>query len=159
MKKRKGDGDSQPQRAADGVLSRRALLKHTGAWTAASLGVGLPACSSDDGEPGDEEPEPETDVCGVEEYEGDLGPEDLFQHGVASGDPLSDAVILWTRVTTADDADVDVVWEISSSADFSDCVAHGTVTTNADRDFTVKDDAGMRVREAMGMARLDWRGW
>ena len=24
---------------------------------------------------------------------------DLFQHGVASGDPLSDRVILWTRVT------------------------------------------------------------
>ena len=28
----------------------------------------------------------------------------VFQHGVASGDPLADAVVLWTRVTPTPEA-------------------------------------------------------
>ena len=42
-----------------------------------------------------------------------LGPDDLhFTHGVASGDPMEDSVILWTRVSPVKDnvvADVDVL--------------------------------------------------
>lgn len=75
------------------------------------------------------------------EYEGLLGPATLFSHGVASGDPLSSAVILWTRVSTESDVSVDVWWEISLTADFSWRVAIGTVTASSERDFTVKVDA------------------
>jgi alkaline phosphatase D len=67
-----------------------------------------------------------------------------FRHGVASGDPLPDAVILWTRVTREDGEaaePVDVTWEIASDATFASVVGRGTVTTDASRDYTVKVDA------------------
>jgi alkaline phosphatase D len=66
-----------------------------------------------------------------------------FRHGVASGDPTPEAVILWTRVTQEGGATgpVDVTWEIARDVAFSAIVARGTVTTDAERDFTVKIDA------------------
>ena len=72
-----------------------------------------------------------------------------FAHGVASGDPLPDAVILWTRVTPSPDAKPgsgrgapsQVTWEMSRAADFSTVVASGTAGTDASRDHTVKVDA------------------
>lgn len=75
---------------------------------------------------------------------------DVFRHGVASGDPLPDRVILWTRVTPAADAvpgsgrgpQVAVTWQVATDADFTSVVAGGEVTTGPDRDHTVKVDAG-----------------
>lgn len=64
-----------------------------------------------------------------------------FAHGVASGDPLADRVILWTRVTASGSGDIDVGWEIAEESDFARPVASGIVRTGADRDFTVKVDA------------------
>ena len=68
----------------------------------------------------------------------------VFAHGIASGDPTSDAVILWTRVTpdNPNDGPVDVVWEMDKDSDFGSLAASGTFTTNAARDWTVKVDAG-----------------
>src|SRR4051794_41186880 len=65
----------------------------------------------------------------------------VFRHGVASGDPLPEAVILWTRATGDGGAPVTVSWEIAKDPAFSERVGGGTVTTDADRDFTVKVDA------------------
>ncbi|MBW3576691.1 MAG: alkaline phosphatase D family protein [Actinobacteria bacterium] len=62
-----------------------------------------------------------------------------FQHGVASGDPEADRVVLWTRVSTPDDP-VDVRWRIARDEDLSDVVASGVTTTGSDRDRTVKID-------------------
>ena len=62
----------------------------------------------------------------------------VFGHGVASGDPLADAVILWTRVTTNEAASVR--WEIAKDMAFADVAAVGTATANAERDYTVKVD-------------------
>ncbi len=67
-------------------------------------------------------------------------PQVAFEHGVASGDPLADRVILWTRVTTTQQS-VAVDWAIASDADFTQVVDSGTVTTDASRDYTVKVDA------------------
>jgi predicted extracellular nuclease/phosphodiesterase/alkaline phosphatase D-like protein len=68
-----------------------------------------------------------------------------FSHGVASGDPYTDSVILWTRITPpADFAGlVDVQWDIATSADFStgSLVRSGVFTTSAGRDWTVKVEA------------------
>lgn len=75
------------------------------------------------------------------EFEGEPGPETLFSHGVASGDPLPDAVVLWTRLSPADAAAVDVFWEIARDQGFSDRVGAGWTTTDGERDFTVKLDA------------------
>jgi alkaline phosphatase D len=70
----------------------------------------------------------------------------VFVHGVASGDPLSDSVILWTRVTAPAAATPDVTWELASDAAFRQVVLRGTTTTAAVRDFTVKIDAtGLRA--------------
>ncbi len=64
-----------------------------------------------------------------------------FAHGVASGDPLPDAVMLWTRVKGDGDAAVEVKWEVAEDASFQKITASGTFTTNPERDFTVKVDA------------------
>mgnify|MGYP003667211316 CR=1 FL=1 len=64
-----------------------------------------------------------------------------FNHGVASGDPLTDRVILWTRVTPVEDGDVVVAWQVAADADFADIVAEGDGVTTADVDYTVKVDA------------------
>ena len=62
-----------------------------------------------------------------------------FNHGVASGDPLSDKVIIWTRVTT-DVQSVDVDYEVATDADFTDVIHNGIASTSADIDYTVKID-------------------
>ena len=63
-----------------------------------------------------------------------------FLHGVASGDPLTDRVILWTRVTTDSTAPVTVDWVLSTSPDLAAPVQTGRFITGAERDYTVKLD-------------------
>lgn len=64
-----------------------------------------------------------------------------FEHGVASGDPLQDRVILWTRVTAPDaKLPVGVRWDVATDPDFKTIVRQGHATTDAGRDHTVKID-------------------
>lgn len=63
-----------------------------------------------------------------------------FRHGVASGDPLADRIIIWTRVSVAARASATVDWEVSRDAAFSEIVAAGRVRTDGGRDWTVKHD-------------------
>jgi alkaline phosphatase D len=64
-----------------------------------------------------------------------------FYHGVASGDPLHDRVILWTRVTPIDfSSSPTVSFKVALDPTFTTLVAQGNYTTNADQDFTVKVD-------------------
>jgi alkaline phosphatase D len=100
------------------ILSRRDLLRGAGAAV-----LGVPFASSLTGCADDAAPASE-----------------VFQHGVASGDPLPNAVILWTRVTTSGTGPVDVVWEIADDPAMATRVASGSVTTGPERDFTVKVD-------------------
>jgi alkaline phosphatase D len=67
----------------------------------------------------------------------------LFRHGVASGDPLPDRVILWTRITPAigSSQPIEVRWTVASDATLSRVVARGTARAIEERDFTVKVDA------------------
>src|SRR5207244_2067045 len=64
-----------------------------------------------------------------------------FYHGVASGDPLSDRVILWTRVTPRHDTTVTVKWRIAKDTGLTQIVDSGAFLTDKDRDYTVKVDA------------------
>ncbi|MBN6530832.1 alkaline phosphatase D family protein [Acinetobacter pittii] len=65
-----------------------------------------------------------------------------FLHGVASGDPLQDKVILWTRLTPVDfSAPLKVTWEIATDDQFKQNLKTGTVQTNKTDDFTLKVDA------------------
>jgi alkaline phosphatase D len=66
----------------------------------------------------------------------------LFQHGVASGDPLADRVILWTRVTPPTSVSVVTVsYVVATDAALTQVVSSGTTKTNPSRDYTVKVDA------------------
>lgn len=73
----------------------------------------------------------------------------VFGHGIASGDPMADRVILWTRVTPTPDAHpgsgagpaATVRWEVSHDAAFGAIVASGTTSTDSGRDHTVNVDA------------------
>ena len=65
-----------------------------------------------------------------------------FYHGVASGDPLADRVIIWTRVTPEElnENAIQVEWRIATDPDMDEVVNNGFFTTNAERDYTVKVD-------------------
>lgn len=67
--------------------------------------------------------------------------EALFAHGAASGDPLADRVVLWTRVTAPGATlPVAVRWDVATDAAFKSIVKQGQATTDAARDHTVKVD-------------------
>jgi len=60
-----------------------------------------------------------------------------FAQGIASGDPDPTSVVLWTRIAPALNAE-SVAWEIASDAAGKNTIARGSVSTDADRDYTVK---------------------
>ncbi len=66
----------------------------------------------------------------------------MFPHGVASGDPLSDRVVLWTRVTTETSDDVPVAWVVARDAAITDVMATGEAVATLDGDFSVSVDVG-----------------
>tara|TARA_R110001592_G_scaffold363372_1_gene685918 strand:+ start:15591 stop:17309 length:1719 start_codon:yes stop_codon:yes gene_type:complete len=105
------------------TISRRAILK---SLTASSilllLGSNLIGCSDNNSSNGNSSVLAE------------------FLHGVASGDPLSDSVILWTRVTPERAGTVLVNWEIATDEAFSSLIDSGGGNTSADVDYTVKVD-------------------
>ncbi len=61
-----------------------------------------------------------------------------FTHGVASGDPLPDAVILWTRFVGGDGR---IAWEIAEDDAFTSVAQRGEAQANAASDYCVKVDA------------------
>ena len=65
-----------------------------------------------------------------------------FPHGVASGDPLADRVVLWTRVQASGTEAPEVRWQLAEDAAFARIAAAGSLRTAAERDFTVNVDAG-----------------
>ena len=73
-----------------------------------------------------------------------------FNHGVASGDPYSNSVILWTRLSPPQGFNdpISVSWQASLSPGFEtgSIVDSGTFSTSAARDWTVKVEAdGLRA--------------
>ncbi len=64
-----------------------------------------------------------------------------FRHGVASGDPLQDRVVLWTRATAEATTDpIAVRWDVATDPAFRTIVRQGVATAVAGRDHTVKVD-------------------
>lgn len=61
-----------------------------------------------------------------------------FLHGVASGDPGSDSIVLWTRVTTEEIGLISVQWFVYDDFDAQAIVQKGVFWTGAARDHTVK---------------------
>jgi alkaline phosphatase D len=74
-----------------------------------------------------------------------VGGPQRFCHGVASGDPLRDRVVLWTRVTPADpvtSSPIPVRWKVADDEGLTRTVSQGETLATVERDFTVKVDVG-----------------
>jgi len=105
-------------------LSRRAFLQRAG-LSAALLPL-LSACRSSSGP------------------EGGGAAETVFQHGVATGDPLADRIVFWTRVTTSAPSAV-VTLRVFEDPELRRVVAVASATATPGRDYTVKiDQAGLQ---------------
>lgn len=108
-------------------LSRRDFLRQAGAASALiaatpllqSCGSGTPAAST--------APTPPPAAGSFE-----------FKHGVASGDPYPDSVVLWTRVTPGSAGSIPVQWALYRDPASAQLLASGTFTTSEARDYTVK---------------------
>ena len=109
-------GDLHPGEPND--PSRRRLVIGAGSALALGASLGLAGCGGGQGD----------------------SDQDRFGYGVASGDPLSDRVILWTRVNGLA-APAQVNWDVASDSAFVNIVRSGTTVTDAGRDYTVKVDA------------------
>ena len=59
-----------------------------------------------------------------------------FTHGVASGEPSADTVLLWTRYVGRQDAKLR--WEVSESADFAHVASGGNAVAASARDWCAK---------------------
>ncbi|MCU0948733.1 MAG: alkaline phosphatase D family protein [Porphyrobacter sp.] len=70
-----------------------------------------------------------------------------FTHGVASGEPAANSVLLWTRYVA--DADTRLTWEVSASEDFSRPLASGEAIASPARDCCAK-------ATAQGLAPGQW---
>ncbi|KXZ67882.1 Phospholipase D precursor [Acinetobacter venetianus] len=105
-------------------ISRRALIQNSlFGFGALSLSVGITGCNDSS--------DKESSTLQVN-----------FEHGVASGDPLQDRVILWTRLTPNEaSARLQVTWQIAKDQEFKQIIKTDKVTTSASQDFTVKVDA------------------
>ncbi|HEY1078007.1 MAG TPA: alkaline phosphatase D family protein [Fontimonas sp.] len=107
------------------ALSRRDFLRRAalGSMAIGSLPL-LPSCGSSDGEGG----------------RGPGGATVEFRHGVASGDPLSDRVMLWTRVSGLAAGAASVTYSVWADPALTQLVTSGSASTDATRDYTVKVD-------------------
>jgi alkaline phosphatase D len=68
-----------------------------------------------------------------------------FLYGVASGDPLQDRIMIWTKVeprTQPDETSITLRWQITDDSSFQKIIQQGDVTASASADFTAKADAG-----------------
>lgn len=61
-----------------------------------------------------------------------------FLHGVASGDPGRNRVVIWTRLTPASTRAADVAWKLATNSDMTGIVASGDARARPERDFCVK---------------------
>ena len=123
-------------------LSRRDLLLGGAAFGALTV---LPGCTSGGAGLSQQAPDDNASPGNLTEpasFDYPLCYDLPFAHGVASGDPLSDRVIIWTRITesTPSASSIPVTWEVSDAVSFTTIVRTGIQNTVANRDWTVKVD-------------------
>jgi alkaline phosphatase D len=70
----------------------------------------------------------------------------LFKHGVASGDPTNNRVVIWSKITTDANKKINVNWQVSHTKDFLNIIASGSTKSFAYNDFTIKVDAQIPLK-------------
>ena len=133
-------GRSRNKRAA---LSRRHFLKRMGLASAVVGGGTLSACGNSPQAGG---------------RSGEQG-ENPFKHGVASGDPQSDRVILWTRISSAASGAVAVRYVVARDTELEERVLEGEAQAHPDRDYTIKVDAAGLDAGTSYYYRFSAEGW
>lgn len=117
-------------------MKRREFIKLGGqATVAGALLTQLSACSSDDDSTNSNTLDKVDDLG----YQGTAP----FVHGIASGDPLHDRVILWTRITndgSISATSIPVGYVIAADPELKNIVASGRALATSESDFTVKVD-------------------
>ncbi|MER7245635.1 alkaline phosphatase D family protein [Kribbella sp. NPDC000426] len=117
------------------MVTRRSFLTATGAAAALALTGNLP------------------DLADAARIPNRTGNRPLFTLGVASGDPLPDAVVIWTRLAPGplepfggmDDRAVDVEWQVAEDESFRRVVRRGTAHARPEYAHTVHVDVrGLR---------------
>jgi alkaline phosphatase D len=80
---------------------------------------------------------------------------DPFTLGVASGDPTTESVILWTRLAIdalngggMPDEDIDVLWEVSSTDQFTDIIASGVATAETRFGHSIHVDVPLPAQQS-----------
>ena len=122
--------------------SRRTFLKGLSIVT---LAPALSSCSNSSNSPSFL-PEPATELpqrpAPSASFDFPIVTELPFAHGVASGDPLSDRVIIWTRVTEEEvsSTTVPVQWRVAKDPGMTDVIAQGTQDAISEHDWTIKVD-------------------
>ena len=131
-------------------FTRRQVVKGMAASSfIALLGANLSSCSDNDG----------GDPFNASRYQPlPAGASVAFDHGVASGDPLADRVILWTRGTPSQPGRVDLQWEVAADASFGQIVARGETYTDPDVDYTAKVDVSGLQSGTTYFYRFRFRG-
>jgi len=61
-----------------------------------------------------------------------------FYHGVASGDPSSTSVVIWTRIHPESDGSKELDWRIATDPSLTKIVKTGKITTDISKDYTAK---------------------
>ncbi|MEV5881432.1 alkaline phosphatase D family protein [Streptomyces sp. NPDC052020] len=121
-------------RAAARHFGRRRFLTTTGAAAALAFAVNLPAAGA----------------ASAAELDAARIADDPFTLGVASGDPLPDSVLLWTRLAPAPYQPdgglpaqrVTVTWELALDERFRRVVRRGRATAHPEFDHTVHVEVG-----------------
>ena len=114
-------------------FSRRSFVKGIGAGVGASAVFGSPTVSAG------VEPTPSFEPSRK-------GQPLKFQNGVASGDPLQDRLIIWTRVVDTRNTwftrrfGIPVVFQVATDSEFENIVRGGFTRAKQNRDYTVKVD-------------------
>jgi alkaline phosphatase D len=80
-------------------------------------------------------------ATGIRSRLGSAKPRVVFRHGIASGDPTHDSVILWTRISSHGDGVIEVSWQVAEDRGMSRVLASGRLRTDASSDHTVKVEA------------------
>ena len=112
-----------PTSGAGADLDRRNFVRG-GLGLAATAGLYPWLGGCDDGDSGSL-PEPVSD-------------EEVFLHGVASGDPDERSLVIWTRVTSPLASRIRVSYELARDAAFADVVARGERIAESVSDYTAK---------------------
>ncbi|QSR89387.1 alkaline phosphatase D family protein [Methylacidiphilum caldifontis] len=81
----------------------------------------------------------------------------FFPYGVASGDPTSNSVIIWSRIESALPS-LNVNYEMALDPSFKQMIKKGTVNTSLERDYTLKTDVQGLEPATIYYYRWSWNG-